>query len=276
MLAAQILSEIKSRTAKLSAKPRLDIIFAGDDQASAAYISQKQQAGTEADIVVNVHKFPQIDLADLNLLIQQLNADAAVNAIIVQLPLPDQELYKALSTIDPAKDVDGLNALSLGRLWNDAQTQMHPATPAAIIAALDYVAAAINGENFYEGRNALIINRSLIIGKPLAAILLSRNCTVTLAHSKTRDLTGLISAADIVITGTGNRELIKPGIVKDGCVLIDAAFNKIEGRIYGDIDGELFKDKNVWLSPVPGGIGPLGVAMLLKNTLEAAEAQNTL
>jgi methylenetetrahydrofolate dehydrogenase (NADP+)/methenyltetrahydrofolate cyclohydrolase len=276
VLAAQILSEIKTQTSALEKKPRLDIIFVGDDQASAAYISQKQQAGAETEIVVNVHKFPEISLQDLGFLIEQLNVDAAVNAIIVQLPLPDKELSNALSSIEPKKDVDGLNALSLGRLWHDADTQMQPATPAAIIAALDYVAAANKEQNFYEGRNALVINRSLIIGKPLSAILLSKNCTVTIAHSKTRNLSELIHDADIIVTGTGNRELIKPEQVKSGCVLIDAAFNKIDGKVYGDIDTDLFKDKDVWLSPVPGGIGPLGVAMLLKNTLEAAKSQNTL
>lgn len=277
-LAEKILDQVQKDVYELDISPQLDIIFVGNSPASEVYVNKKIAAGQKVGISVNVHKYETITQQELLELVIKLNFDNNCNAIIIQLPVPGIDTYSAMESISPLKDVDGLNPLSLGRLWHGKRKKLIPATALAI----EYIIGSISEESgktlkeFLTGKHVVIVNRSLIIGKPITAMLLENNATVTIAHSKTENLSSITKNADIIVSGTGKSGLITAEMIKEGVVLIDTGFGKSNSEIWGDIDKKSVQDKASWLSPVPNGVGPVGVSMLIKNTLTAAKLQKGL
>jgi methylenetetrahydrofolate dehydrogenase (NADP+)/methenyltetrahydrofolate cyclohydrolase len=273
-IADQMLKSAAQKIKTEGLTPRLDIIWVGDNPSSEVYVEKKRQAGESIGVKVNVHRYTEISAGELGIFTGELSAMPEVNGIIIQLPVPGIDPHSAFAEISPAKDVDGLNPTSLGKLWQK-QDVLIPATVRAVLLVLEYIAAEEETTTglILQGREVLIINRSDIIGKPLAALLLAYDCTVTIAHSKTDTLDELISRADIIVSGTGKSGLITSRKIKEGVILIDVGFNKKDGKISGDIISGLVEKKAGWLSPVPNGIGPIGVAALIDNTVDAAIIQ---
>ena len=216
------------------------------------------------------HKLPlSCTEAELIELIRLLNRDIQIHGILVQLPLPPQiDQFLILSLIDPKKDVDGLTPHNAGLLMT-GNAVLKPCTPAGIIELLDYNKVQISG------KDAIVINRSALVGKPLGFLLLERDATVTICHSKTRSIAEKLKRADILVTAVGNRRefLLTADMIKPDSVIIDVGINKLEGRIAGDVDFESAKEKASWITPVPGGVGPMTISMLIKNTITAASIE---
>lgn len=252
---------------KSGTTPCLATVLVGDDPASAVYVRNKHKACAEAGIATKDHKIPaSVTQRELDSLVDRLNADGGVHGILVQLPLPDHiDAFRTISRISPDKDVDGLTPASAG-LLAAGRARLAACTPLGIVRMLDHYKIGI------EGRHAVIINRSGLIGKPLYHLLLQRNATVTTCHSRTADLAGICRGADIVVTGVGNpdRFTLTADMIKDGAVVVDVAINRIDGKLSGDADYPGIIQKASYATPVPGGVGPMTVAMLLRNTLVAA------
>ena len=248
-------------------EPCLVTIVVGDDHASLTYVKKKHEACKEVGIAAMDKRLrSDITQEDLNATIKKLNSDAMVHGILLQLPLPDHlDETQAISMISPDKDVDGLTTHNMGMLAN-GNAKLIPCTPLGIMEMLDEYKIET------AGKHAVIINRSNLIGKPLYHLLLQRNATVTTCHSRTKDIEKICKMADIVITAVGNRQIfeIKPDMLKEGCTLIDAAISRYNGKITGDADYDKVAVKTSYITPVPGGVGPMTVAMLLKNTIIAA------
>ena len=255
--------------------PALAVVLVGDHPASASYVRGKKRAASEVGIQSTVHRrddsISQHELLDL---IRTLNADDAVDGILVQLPLPDHiDQYAVIETIDPTKDVDGFHPQNLGRLLIGTP-QFVPATPAGIMVLLERALDDLTGAR------AVVVGRSNIVGKPLAALLMQRdaNATVTVCHSRTRNLTAHTKAADIVIAAAGRPNLITADMVSNGVTVIDVGINRVDDdsrergyRLVGDVDYDAVAPKAHAITPVPGGVGPMTIAMLLRNTLQAAQ-----
>lgn len=250
--------------------PCLATVLVGDDQSSAVYVRNKQKAASEVGIVTRDHKLSSsCSEAELIELIQLLNRDKQIHGILVQLPLPPQiDRFLILRLIDPKKDVDGLTPYNAGLLMTN-NAVLKPCTPAGIIELLDYNEVGISG------KDAIIINRSALVGKPLGFLFLERDATVTICHSRTRSLTEKLERADILVTAVGNRHefLLTAEMIKPDSVIIDVGISKHNGRITGDVDFESVKEKASWITPVPGGVGPMTISMLLKNTITAASIE---
>lgn len=264
-IAQEWMEKIKSQTEKLPLKPKLAIILAGSNEASRIYVKNKCLAAQNAGIEAKLIEFPEnISARELKQKIEELNQDNSINGIIIQLPLPahlpTQEL---LSTVCPEKDVDGFHPFNAGLLQNNSANAFIPATARAVLALIEKT-----GLNL-EGKNAIVIGRSQIVGKPTAWLLLNHNCTVTIAHSKTQDIPAICHKADIVVAACGKANMIKGDWLKKGAVVIDVGINRYQGKITGDVDFESAKDVASFITPVPKGVGPMTVAMLLENTLEA-------
>ncbi len=268
--ARQIRAEIKAEVSKLTAdtgiKPHLSVIIVGQDPASVVYVNMKKKACLSAEMHSTVHELPadssQEEIVDL---IKRLNADPHVHGIMVQHPLPKHlDELEILATVAREKDVDGISRDSLGSLMTGDPIFIS-ATPAGIIELLDRYNLPI------EGKHAVVVGRSIILGKPVAIYLLNRNATITVCHTKTRDLVTQTLQADILIAAVGKAEIITGDMIKEGAVVIDAGYNKVEGRAkdVGDVEYESAAKKASWITPVPGGVGPMTIAMLLKNTLTA-------
>ncbi len=255
--------ELKSQ----GVQPCLATVLVGDDQASATYVKNKQKACAEVGILTKDHKLPaSLTQAELNSLIDSLNSDGSVHGILVQLPLPKHlDEFETTSRISPLKDIDGLTPHNAGLLAMK-KAVLKPCTPSGIIELLDHYQIGL------EGKNVVIINRSNLVGKPLYHLLLERNATVTTCHSKTRNLEKICRDADIVVTGVGDRSrfVLSPDMIKDGAVVIDVATTRLDGKLAGDSDFDKIIQKASYASPVPGGVGPMTIAMLLKNTVTAA------
>ena len=264
-LALHIRENLKKQISYLNAKPALAIILAGNDEASEIYVRNKIKASDEIGIETSVHILgDNIQQNELENLIANLNSDKNINGIMVQLPLPKHiDEQKILKLIDPKKDVDGFHPYNIGLLQNNSEETVVAATPKGIIRLLE------NANTDFEGKHALVIGRSQIVGKPIAMLLLNKNCTVTIAHSKTKNLAQLISQADIVVSACGCPKMIKGEWIKDGAIVIDVGINRIEGKLCGDVDFENAKEKASFITPVPGGVGPMTIAMLLENTYQA-------
>lgn len=247
--------------------PCLATVLVGDNPASAVYVRNKHRACAEAGIATRDHKIPaDVTQQELDGLIGRLNGDDGVHGILVQLPLPDHiDVFRTISLISPEKDVDGLTPASAG-LLAAGRARMVACTPLGIVRMLDHYRIGI------EGRHAVIINRSGLIGKPLYHLLLQRNATVTTCHSRTTDLAGICRRADIVVTGVGDRArfTLTPEMIREGAVVVDVAINRVDGKLAGDADYQGIIRKASHATPVPGGVGPMTVAMLLRNTLVAA------
>lgn len=251
----------------------LAVILVGEDPASGIYVRNKGRATREAGMRSFEHRLPaDLRQADLLALVERLNADPAVDGILVQLPLPPQvDEATVLAAIDPAKDVDGFHALNTGRLWS-GQPALVPCTPLGCLQLIKSARAVLSG------LNALVIGRSNIVGKPVAALLLGEDCTVTIAHSRTRDLAATARSADILVAAVGRPALVRAHWVKPGATVIDVGINRVDGpdgkaRLVGDVAFAECAEVAGAITPVPGGVGPMTIANLLANTLRAAHAR---
>ena len=247
--------------------PCLATILVGDDPASQTYVKNKHKACEDTGIITKDHQPPtETSQNDLNELIDMLNDDPSVHGILVQLPLPNHlNEFDTITRILPEKDVDGLTPHNVGLLAT-GKAVLKPCTPSGIIEMLDYYKISL------EGKNIVVINRSNLVGKPLYHLLLQKNATVTTCHSKSIDLKKFCKDADIVITGVGNRDsfTLTSDMIKDNAIVIDVATTHHDGKLKGDTDFDDIISKAAFASPVPGGVGPMTVAMLLKNTVTAA------
>lgn len=270
-LAAQVHTElaqtIQSLTAQGHRPPGLAVIMVGDNPASAAYVRNKERSSEKVGIASQVHHLPaHISQAEVAALIQQLNADATVDGILVQLPLPDGlDAVALLNTIDPDKDVDGLHPINMGRLLR-GEPGLRSCTPYGVMRLL----ATHNID--LTGQNAVVLGRSILVGKPMAIMLLEANATVTIAHARTVDVSALTRQADILVAAVGRPGMITADWAKPGAVVIDVGINRIEkpdGKavLVGDVDYDAVAPVASAITPVPGGIGPMTVAMLLENTV---------
>lgn len=248
-------------------QPCLATVLIGDDPASATYVRNKQKACADVGIKTKDHKLERtLTQIELNALIDKLNADIEVHGILVQLPLPQQlDEFETTSRISPLKDVDGLTPHNAG-LLSMKKAVLKACTPSGIMELLDHYKIDVNG------KNAVIINRSNLLGKPLYHLLLERDATVTTCHSKTKNLKEICRQADIIITGVGDRAkfTLTEDMIKEGAVVIDVATARLNGKLVGDCDFDSIIQKAAFASPVPGGVGPMTIAMLLKNTVTAA------
>src|ERR687895_1502492 len=269
-VAATIRSEVAEGVAELRERGipvRLDVVLVGDDPASATYVRMKQKDCAEVGIESKAHRLlastPQGELATL---VERLNAEAAVSGFFIQLPLPGGlDPLALISAIDPAKDVDGLSPLSAGRLTVGLPSLL-PCTPHGVVQLLKRSGVEI------EGREAVVIGRSNLVGKPLAQLLLRENATVTVCHSRTRDLLGVARRADVLVVAAGEREMIGAEHVKEGAVVVDVGIHRSEqGGLVGDVRFDEVERRAAWISPVPGGVGPMTRAMLLHNAVRAAQ-----
>lgn len=262
-----IVREAVSELKKESIEPCLATILVGDDPASAIYVKNKQKACTEVGITTKDHKLPSsFSQKEMNALIDLLNRDNTVHGILVQIPLPGQlNEFAITSRISPVKDVDCLTPFNIGLLVSN-RAILKPCTPSGITELFDYYKIDL------AGKNAVIVNRSNLVGKPLYNLMLERDATVTTCHSKTRNLKEHCQRADIVITAIGDRSkfVLTADMIKDGAIVIDVGTTRLDGRLVGDVDYENVIKKASYVTPVPGGVGPMTIAMLLKNTVTAA------
>ena len=269
-VAKNVKSQVKEIVDDLKSKgvnPCLATVLVGDNPASATYVRNKHKACDEVGILTKDHT-PSSDITqeELNQLIQKLNDDDSVHGILVQLPLPKHlNEFNTTTQILPEKDVDGLTPPNVG-LLAIGKAMLVACTPSGIIEMCRYYNIDL------EGKNVVVINRSNLVGKPLYHLLLQNNATVTTCHSRTKDLKKICLDSDIIITGVGNREIFKltPDMIKEGAIVIDVATTRYEGKLSGDADYPEIIEKASFASPVPGGVGPMTVAMLLKNTVTAA------
>jgi methylenetetrahydrofolate dehydrogenase (NADP+) / methenyltetrahydrofolate cyclohydrolase len=248
--------------------PGLATILLGADPASEIYVGGKQKASREVGIEPFDHRLPaDTSSGDVVALIGNLNADPAVSGILLQLPVPDHLDGPGLTAqIHPIKDVDGLTPINAGYLAQ-GRPGLRPCTPAGVIELLDRHGVEL------EGAEAVVVGRSILVGKPVAQLLLERNATVTMCHSRTRDLPGVCSRADVLIVAVGVPRLVGADHVKPGAAVIDVGQHRLEDGLAGDVDFDAVKERAGLLTPVPGGVGPMTIAMLLRNTVLAARAQ---
>jgi methylenetetrahydrofolate dehydrogenase (NADP+)/methenyltetrahydrofolate cyclohydrolase len=274
-LRAEVAAGVTDFVAAHGRAPGLTVVLVGDDPASHVYVRNKGRATREAGMVSNEHRLPA-DTSDAALLalVATLNADPAVDGILVQLPLPAHiDADKIIAAIDPAKDVDGLHPVNAGRLAI-GQPGLVPCTPSGCMLLIEEALGDISG------LEALVIGRSSLVGRPIAALLTAKNATVTLAHSRTRDLAGHVARADIVVAAIGRPQMIRGEWLKPGACVIDVGINRVvgpdgKGHLVGDMDYASSLPRAGFLTPVPGGVGPMTIACLLANTLAAANARAT-
>lgn len=267
-IAAELRKELALKIAQDGAKPKLAVIWVGNNEASRAYVRNKQKAAEEVGIVCDVyHLAEDAETPELMMLIERLNMDRSVNGIIVQLPLPAQ-LHEGqiLEAVRKDKDVDAFKQIMTGALWQN-KAVWASATPQGIIRLLKSVCDDLSG------KHAVVIGRSNIVGKPVAALLLNEDCTVTIAHSKTVDLPQLVREADIVVAACGCPKMVKADWVKKGAIVIDVGITRVDGKLCGDVDFDDVAEVAGAITPVPGGVGPMTVAMLLQNTYTACLKQ---
>jgi len=279
-IAADLRGKITHGTASLATAhgltPCIAVVLVGDDPASAVYVRSKARAVAEAGMRTFDRKLPATTSeAELRAVIAELNADRQVNGILVQLPLPPQiDSHRIISAIDPAKDVDGFHPINVGRLASGLPALV-PCTPLGCVMLAKTVHASL------AGFDAVVIGRSNIVGKPVAQLLLAENCTVTIAHSKTRDLPALCRRADLLVAAIGRPEMVRGDWVKPGATVIDVGINRVPGeggsaKLVGDVAYDEVAAVAGAITPVPGGVGPMTIACLLLNTLRAACAQSGL
>ncbi|MEX0993775.1 MAG: bifunctional 5,10-methylenetetrahydrofolate dehydrogenase/5,10-methenyltetrahydrofolate cyclohydrolase [Solirubrobacterales bacterium] len=265
---AEVAREVERFRAEHGAVPGLATVLVGDDAASRVYVAGKQGACEEVGMHSVAHELPgNAGEGELLSLVSRLNDDPAINGFIVQLPLPAEiDAARVTSAIDPHKDVDGLTPTNAG-LLAQGRPGLVPATPSGVMELLDVAGAAL------EGADAVVVGRSDLVGRPLASLLLARNSTVTVCHSRTRDLGAVCRRADVLIAAVGSPRLITADMVKEGATVIDVGINRTGEGLVGDVDFGPVSAVAGAITPVPGGVGPMTIAMLLRNTLEAARGQ---
>lgn len=270
---ANLLGEnLKEKVKNLKAEgitPHFCVINIGDDTASKIYVRSKKRKAEKLGIIQDIYQMPadtkQQEVLDL---IDKLNTDPEINGLMVQMPTPEQiSADELLARIDPNKDVDSLTPANVGRLWLKDHF-VEPATAEGIMALLKHYEIPLNG------KNVVIIGRSNIVGKPLAALMLEKNATITIAHSKTQNLASLTKRADVIVSATGEPCLIKADMVKDGAIVVDVGINRVNGKLVGDVDFDAVKEKASYITPVPGGVGPLTVQFLMEAVVNLTRRQN--
>lgn len=268
-VSASMRESIRKETSELPEKPGLAVILVGDDPASQTYVKNKKKACDECGFYSEEYRLPAETTQDeLLALIDKLNNDDNINGILVQLPVPRHiDDVAVIQAISPEKDVDAFGYENVGKIMI-GNFHYVPCTPAGVMQLLK----AYNIE--IKGKNAVVVGRSNIVGKPQAMLLLHENATVTIAHSKTVDLASVTRGADILVCAVGIAKFIKADMVKEGAVVIDVGMNRDEnGKLCGDVDFEAVKDKTSYITPVPGGVGPMTITMLMQNTLESKKQQ---
>ena len=265
-LSDKIKEEIGNKTKKYLVKPTLAVIQIGDDEASNIYINSKKKACEKVGINFIHEKFSSsVNEQEIINKIIELNNDTYVNGILMQLPIPKKfNEYKLLNLINKNKDVDGLTDINMGLLFK-GKGNLLPCTPQGIIKLLEEYNIDLCG------KHAVIVGRSNLVSKPLAMLLLQKNATVTICHSKTKDLGSYTKQADILISAVGKKHIITNDMVKENAVVVDVGINSVDGKLYGDVDFDNVKDIASFITPVPGGVGPMTVAMLLFNVLKNYE-----
>jgi methylenetetrahydrofolate dehydrogenase (NADP+)/methenyltetrahydrofolate cyclohydrolase len=269
-LRVEIAAEITAIKAQRGLVPGLHVVLVGDDPASRVYVASKEKLAAEAGMNSVAHRLPaDTSQAELLAKVAELNADDSVDGILVQLPLPKHlDTEAVVDAIDPAKDVDGLHPVNAGRLAGGKAGGLVPCTPLASMLLLRHVLPSLSG------LEAVVIGRSELVGRPVAQLLLQADCTVTIAHSRTRDLATVVRRADIVIAAVGRPHFVKADWIKPGATVIDVGINRMpDGKLAGDVDfAEAVKVAGA-ITPVPGGVGPMTIACLLRNTLTAFKAR---
>ena len=269
-LAQQIRTELKQKITLTQASPELAVIIVGNDPASEIYVRSKEKACQEVGIKVETFRLTSdISAEELNELIDLLNNSSAVNGILVQLPLPRHlNPQEILTRIKPEKDVDGFHPLNTGLIIQKQPSAFIPCTPKGILRLIHTVKQDLSG------LNAVVIGRSQVVGLPVSHLLLNENCTVTIAHSKTKNLSEICKKADILIASVGKPEFVTEDFIKPDAIIIDVGINRTENGIKGDVKYTEASEKASYITPVPGGVGPMTIAMLLENTYEAFLKQN--
>jgi methylenetetrahydrofolate dehydrogenase (NADP+) / methenyltetrahydrofolate cyclohydrolase len=268
-IAARVREEVRQKVSRFSSPPHLVVVLASEDPASAIYVKSKGKAAEETGIRSTQHTLsPTTPKADLLALIDRLNRDPDVDGILVQLPLPDHhDEEEVIRSIDPMKDVDGLHPINAGKLARGDEDCLIPCTPRGCIRLIEESGTKI------EGKRAVVVGRSRLVGRPVADLLLNRHATVTTCHSRTQFLDEVIGRADIVIAALGKREFIRGQWIKFGATVIDVGINRdpTTGKIAGDVAFHAARERAHAITPVPGGVGPMTIACLLDNTVKAAE-----
>lgn len=271
-LASTIKEKVKTQISTLNFSPQLGVILVGENWESKLYIKQKQKACQEVGIQLILHQFPvDVSQQEIITLIQQLNNDTVVTGIIVQLPFPKEansDLLAIQRAIDPWKDVDGFNPINRGLLFLSPEKLpehvMVPCTPLGCIQLLESIDVDLTG------KHAVVLGRSNLVGRPLAHLLLQKNMTVTMCHSKTRDVAFHTKQADLIVAAIGSPKFVKEGMVKSGAIVLDVGINRTDDGITGDVDFEHVQNVASFITPVPRGVGPMTVACLLENVMKAA------
>jgi methylenetetrahydrofolate dehydrogenase (NADP+) / methenyltetrahydrofolate cyclohydrolase len=266
-LAARVRAEVAREVEEIGASIGLATVLVGDDPASAVYVRRKQEACREVGIEpVDHHLDGSISESELLEVVEQLNGDDRITGILVQLPLPEQiDEDRIIRSVHPIKDVDGFHPLNAGQLLQGNPT-FAAATPAGIMELLRAYDVEL------KGKHAVVVGRSNIVGKPMALLLLAEHATVTIAHSRTKDLGAVVREADVVVVAVGRPETVTADMVKEGATVIDVGINRVNGTLVGDVSVEV-RDQAGLLTPVPGGVGPMTIAALLRNTARAARYQ---
>ena len=268
-IAAKVREEVRREVETMGRKPGLATILVGDDPASAVYVRMKREDSAEVGIE-SFHHEPGGDVSpdELGELIRGLCADERVDGILLQLPLPDHlNQDEFIGLIDPAKDVDGLTTANAGLLMHGREEAMVPCTPSGVMRLLEETEVELSGAR------AVVLGRSILVGKPMAQLLLAANATVTHCHSRTRDLDAVCREADVLVAAVGSAGLVTGDMVGEGAVVIDVGTNRTDDGLVGDVDFEAARERARAITPVPGGVGPMTRAMLLVNTLKAARAR---
>ena len=270
-IAAKIRTDLKKKISLLNQEPHLAIVLVGEDDSSLIYVRNKQKAATEIGIKTTLYHLNETTTEDkLLALVDRCNTDPTVNGIIVQLPLPAHiNAHRIINCISPLKDVDGFHPYNTGMLQNNEKPYFIAATPLGIMTLIKEVCADL------RGKNVVIIGASLIVGRPLATLMLNQECTVSITHIHTRNIQELTRKADILVAACGVAKLVKADWIKNDSILIDVGINRENGKICGDIDFDDVLEKAAAITPVPGGVGPMTIAMLLQNTYEAYLVQQS-
>jgi len=265
-IAEKILNSLKSKIKGMKEKPGLALVLVGNNPASEIYVGSKEKAFKEVEGYCERHNLDEsISEMELLNLVNQLNNNPRIHGILVQLPLPKHiDEHLIMNSISPHKDVDGFTPMNLGNLVSE-NTILAPATAKAVLHLIESTGIKI------EGKNVVVVGRSSIVGKPAAMMLLEKNATVTICHSRTKNLAEHTKKADILVAAVGKPNLITKEMVKEGAVVIDVGINRVNGKIVGDVDFNSVKEVAGFITPVPGGVGPMTIAMLMENTLKAME-----
>jgi methylenetetrahydrofolate dehydrogenase (NADP+)/methenyltetrahydrofolate cyclohydrolase len=260
----ELTAELKDLYAKTDRIPGLAVVLVGENPASLSYVINKERQSKKLGFYSEVHRLPaSASEEEILAVIQQLNEDDKIHGFMVQLPLPEHVNEKAIiDAINPEKDVEGTHPINMGKLFSD-EKGYPPCTAYSIMKMIEFTRQPV------YGKTAVVIGRSNIVGKPLSLLLLRRNASITLCHSYTSGLADICLAADILVSATGQPELVKGDWVKPGAIVIDVGITQVGDKLTGDVAFEEAKEKAEWISPVPGGVGPLTITMLMKNTLEA-------